>query len=180
MLRELFSSCAERGLLSGVWASCCGGFSCFGPQAQGHTGFNSWDSWAQYCRCHPRENRLRHCGAQAWLLWSMWDHPISGIEPMYTALAGGVFTTDLPGTTDKRIFHRALIWTGAKLGKEYIKAVYCHTAHFTSTQSDVCLPAESLHSCPALCDPMDCSPPDSPILGDSPGKNTGVGCHALL
>ena len=26
-----------------------------------------------------------------------------------------------------------------------------------------------------LCDPMDCSPP-----GSSPGKNTGVGCHALL
>ena len=31
-----------------------------------------------------------------------------------------------------------------------------------------------------LCHPMDCSPPDSPVCGDSPGKNTGVGCHALL
>ena len=29
-----------------------------------------------------------------------------------------------------------------------------------------------------LCNPMDCSPPDSPVHGDSPGKNTGVGCHA--
>ena len=28
-----------------------------------------------------------------------------------------------------------------------------------------------------LCDPMDCSPPGSSILGDSPDKNTGVGCH---
>ena len=27
---------------------------------------------------------------------------------------------------------------------------------------------------------MDCSPPGSSVLGDSPGKNTGVGCHALL
>ena len=27
---------------------------------------------------------------------------------------------------------------------------------------------------------MDCSLPDSPVHGDSPGKNTGVGCHALL
>ena len=34
--------------------------------------------------------------------------------------------------------------------------------------------------CPTLCDPMDCSPPDSSVHGDSPGKNTGVGCHALL
>ena len=31
-----------------------------------------------------------------------------------------------------------------------------------------------------LCDPMDYSPPDSSVPGDSPGKNTGVGCHSLL
>ena len=35
-------------------------------------------------------------------------------------------------------------------------------------------------SCPTLCDPMDCSPPGSSIRRDSPGKNTGVGCRALL
>jgi len=35
-------------------------------------------------------------------------------------------------------------------------------------------------SCPTLCDPMDCSPPGSSVHGDSSGKNTGVGCHALL
>ena len=35
-------------------------------------------------------------------------------------------------------------------------------------------------SCLILCDPMDCSPPSSSVHGDSPGKNTGVGCHALL
>ena len=27
---------------------------------------------------------------------------------------------------------------------------------------------------------MDCSPPSSSVHGDSLGKNTGVGCHALL
>ena len=26
-------------------------------------------------------------------------------------------------------------WTGSKLGKEYVKAVYCHPAYLTSTQS---------------------------------------------
>ena len=31
-----------------------------------------------------------------------------------------------------------------------------------------------------LCDPMDCSPPGSSVHADSPGNNTGVGCHALL
>ena len=33
---------------------------------------------------------------------------------------------------------------------------------------------------PTLCDPMECSPPGSSVRGDSPGKNTGVDCHALL
>ena len=40
--------------------------------------------------------------------------------------------------------------------------------------------AKSLQSCPTLCDPTDCSPLGSPVHGDSPGKNTGVGCHFLL
>ena len=35
-------------------------------------------------------------------------------------------------------------------------------------------------SCLTLCDPMDCSPPGSSVHGDSPGKNSGVGYHALL
>ena len=33
---------------------------------------------------------------------------------------------------------------------------------------------------PTLCDHIDCSLPGSSVHGDSPGKNTGVGCHALL
>ena len=31
-----------------------------------------------------------------------------------------------------------------------------------------------------LCDPMDYSLPGFSVHGDSPGKNTGVGCHALF
>ena len=33
-----------------------------------------------------------------------------------------------------------------------------------------------------LCDPMDCNPPGSSVheSWDSPGRNTGAGCHALL
>ena len=31
-----------------------------------------------------------------------------------------------------------------------------------------------------LCDPIYCNPPGSSVLGDSPGENNGVGCHALL
>jgi len=35
-------------------------------------------------------------------------------------------------------------------------------------------------SCLTLCNSMDCSAPGSSVHGDSPGKNTGVGCHALI
>jgi len=31
--------------------------------------------------------------------------------------------------------------------------------------------------CLTLCDPMDCSPPDSSLHGIFPGKNIVVGCH---
>ena len=43
--------------------------------------------------------------------------------------------------------------------------------------SCVCLVAQL---CLTLCNLMDYSPPGSTVHGDSPGKNTGVGCHALL
>ena len=35
-------------------------------------------------------------------------------------------------------------------------------------------------SWPTFSNPMDCSLPGSSVHGDSPGKNTGVGCYALL
>ena len=43
--------------------------------------------------------------------------------------------------------------------------------------SDLCLVTQSGLT---LCNPMDCSPPGSSVHGNSPGNNTGVGCHALL
>ena len=69
-------------------------------------------------------------------------------------------------------------WTGSKLGKEYVKAVYCHPADLTYMQSALlCLVTQS---CQTLFNPLDCSPPGSSVHGDSPGKNTRVGCLALL
>ena len=41
----------------------------------------------------------------------------------------------------------------------------------------LCLVAQS---CLTLCDPMDCNSPGSSVHEDSPSKNTGVGCSALL
>ena len=44
----------------------------------------------------------------------------------------------------------------------------------------VCMCVLVTQSCPTLWDTMDCSPPASFVHEDSPGKNTRVGCHALL
>ena len=40
--------------------------------------------------------------------------------------------------------------------------------------------AKSLQSCLTLCDPIDGSPPGSPVPGILQAKNIGVGCHFLL
>ena len=52
----------------------------------------------------------------------------------------------------------------------------CWASVFPST----CVCAKSLQSCPTPCDPMDCGPPRLLCPWDSPSKNIGVGCHALL
>jgi len=66
---------------------------------------------------------------------------------------------------------------GSKLEKEFVKAMYCYPAYLTYVEYCAMLS----HSVVSDCDPMDCSPPGSSVLGDSSNKNTGVGCcDALL
>ena len=48
---------------------------------------------------------------------------------------------------------------------------YTHRCVFVSSVAQSCL---------TLYDPMHCSLPGSSVHGDSPDKNTGVGCHSLL
>ena len=80
--------------------------------------------------------------------------------------------------------------TDSKLEKEYVKVVYCHPAYLTymqstsygmlgwmkhklesrlleeiSINSDAAAAAKSLQSCLTLCDPIDSSPPGSPVPG---------------
>ena len=57
--------------------------------------------------------------------------------------------------------------------------IYIHVYRpYSSAYFTCCMLCLVSQLCPALCDPMDCSPPASSVYGDSPGKNTGVGCHA--
>ena len=50
---------------------------------------------------------------------------------------------------------------------------------YFSENSATAAAAKSLQSCPTLCDPRR-QPTRLPRPWDSPGKNTGVGCHFLL
>ena len=52
----------------------------------------------------------------------------------------------------------------------------CISPHLPLTT--VCVLCSVTQLCLTLCTPIDCSPPGSSVHGDSPGKNTGVGCHA--
>ena len=55
--------------------------------------------------------------------------------------------------------------------------IYTHLCIYIHTHAVLCLVPQS---CPTLCNPMDCFLPDSSVHEVSPGKNTGVGCLALL
>ena len=59
--------------------------------------------------------------------------------------------------------------------KKNICVCVCVCAH--ACVHTLCLVA---HLCLTLFYPMDCSPLGCSVHGDSPGKNTGMGSHALL
>ena len=53
--------------------------------------------------------------------------------------------------------------TGSKLGKEHIKAIYCHPAYLTYMQTEKRKSVTQL--CLIFCDPMDCSLPGFSVYG---------------
>ena len=73
------------------------------------------------------------------------------------------------------VFRRSIPFVSVKqsnMGEDHFHLLCCL---FWSCST--CLVTQS---CLTLCDPMDCSPPGLSVYEDSPGKNTGVGYHALL
>ena len=76
-------------------------------------------------------------------------------------------------------FSRQEYWSGVPLrsGKKQKPASLKESYSVFFLQTVLCIAAQS---CLTLYDPMVCSPPGSSGHGDSPGKNTGVGCHVLL
>ena len=88
----------------------------------------------------------------------------------------------------KIYFHRKTVWARQELttvlsgeqkllSKKYCNAIKSEALNYFDCCAVLCLVSQS---CLTLRDPMDCSPLGSSVHGDSPGKNTGVGCHAIL
>ena len=62
----------------------------------------------------------------------------------------------------------------------WLKWFSMHTWWFLSLKPNDIVCGLVTQLCLTLCNSMDCILPGSSVHGDSPGKNTGVGCHTLL
>ena len=71
-----------------------------------------------------------------------------------------------------------------RTGFKWLKTKDIHTFEYANQKDLLFGMCVLMHlvaqTCLTLCNPMDCSPTGSSLHGDSPGKNTGVGCHALI
>ena len=106
---------------------------------------------------------------------------------MYTLLYSKWKTnTDLLNNTRNSVQCHVAAWVGGEAGRCLEKTNACTCMAESLHRSPEAIMALSTSyvlsglSCPTLCNPMVCSPPDSSVSGDFPGKNTGVHCHALL
>ena len=84
-------------LLPGLWASHCGGFSCWWSTGSRCTGVSSAARGLRNCGSGALEDRLNSCGSWAQLLLRMWNLPGPGIKPVSSALAGRFLSTVPPG-----------------------------------------------------------------------------------
>ena len=61
------------------------------------------------CSSQALEHRLNNCGTRGYLPHSVWNLPGPGMESAFSALAGGVFTTEPPGKLQTMIFFNVFI-----------------------------------------------------------------------
>ena len=76
------------------------------------------------CSSRAPERRLSSCGAQAWLLHSMWDFPGPESDSLSSALAGGFFTTEHQGS-QLWYFHKWFTYVVSNTYKQSCMIYYC-------------------------------------------------------
>ena len=96
-------------------------------------------------------------------MWETWVRSLGQEDPLEKGMA-----------TYSDILAWRILWTVEHSGLWSMGSKRIRHTWATNSASKL------LQSCPTLCDPIDDSPPGSAIPGDSPDKNTGVGCHFFL
>ena len=109
-------------------------------------------------------------------LYSPWDSPGQNTGMGSCSLLQGIFPTQ--GSNPGLLQCRWILYQLSHQGSPYI-------GYYIYEASQVALEVKKVRvlatqSCPTLCNPVNCSPPGSSVHGDSPGKNPGMGSHALL
>ena len=99
-------------------------------------------------------------------VWSLWTHSIEHQLPQLESSSGACFQEPGLRSLWVKCLHAALCFY-----------LVCESQNHLAAAAAA---AKSLQSCPTLCDPTDGSPLRLLCPWDSPGKNTGVGCHFLL
>ena len=127
---------------------------------------------AKYFRIIREEEEPVRCG----IVSSCWmkPHLSMKVEEILLWAAGtcGWLAMGRRGSTSRELSSRA---NRSVLCSEPDAGLRWHL--LPSAQAVLCLVGQS---CPALCDPMNYRPPRRLCPWGSPGKNAGVGCHALL
>ena len=102
--------------------------------------------------------------------------PDQGLNPHAPALESDILTTGPAG----KAWNNSAVSTvsSEKSVLHFLFSLIVWSAICNGTRPCMC--AKSLQSCPTLCDSMDRGQPRCLRLWDSPGKNTGVDCCALL
>ena len=96
---------------------------------------------------------------------------------------GGAWWAAIYGVTQSRTRLKRLSSSSSSSSSMYthgwIPSVFIWNHHniVNRLHAALCLVTQSRLT---LCDPIDCSPPGSSVHGDSPGKDTRVGCHSLI
>ena len=148
-----------------MWASQGCGFSCCKTRAPGHEGFGGCSRWALALRLSSR-------GAQASLLHGLWDLPGPGSEPLVPALAGGLSTTEPPGKPGLLFLSWIMAVSVRALQRKRSNRMYV-CVYIYKMKGSRSVVSDSLW-------PHGLWPTRLLRPWDSPGKNTGVGCHFLL
>ena len=129
------------------------------------------------------------CGAQLNYLdhlESSEDFPIPYVLQGLYKLDSGNTNYSQPHVSSRNSFLTALqqffswLWLGPVMNLQIRTEPKTQEEPSAALYNAYMLAAASLQPCLTLCDPTDGSPPGPPRPWDSPGKNTGVGCHFLL